>query len=385
MRVLFVTDCYPTPAMPQYCVFLQQQAAALQKAGVDVDVYHFSNNDQLTDAAYSIDHTQVFFRVAKQKKRNGVLLVGRLSKADEQELLKILRRGYDCVSFHFGNLSFLRSVQAVCKKAGIPLIHHFHGLNIWGDYFDRHPLLTAYRNILKKRIYAGLSATVNVSEKVKDTFTAEIKNVPSYTVYNGVDPVLFHADAQNKPRHKEKLEVLCVGNMIPIKGQKYLIEAAAKLKENGRKISLVFAGSGPDEAGLKTMCLEKGVDATFCGYVTYDVISKLMAEKDLFVLPSFYEALGCVYLEAMSAGMITVGVHGQGIDEIIEDGVNGFLAEPKSADSICEIIQKAADMCSEESDRMTVRAQETALRFTWENSAASLQKVYQDVIKKTGK
>ncbi len=48
----------------------------------------------------------------------------------------------------------------------------------------------------------------------------------------------------------------------------------------------------------------------------------------VFALPSHYEGLGCVYLEAMSAGKPVIACRGQGIEEIIQHGTNGFLIDP---------------------------------------------------------
>ncbi len=379
MRILFVTDCYPTPEQPQYCIFLEQQAKALQKQGVGVDVYYFKDNEVVTDKDYVIHGIRVFVRkIVSKSKKIDVLFPKRLSSKDESKLYLVLSNEYDCVSFHFGSFSALQSVYAVCKKQGVPLILHFHGLNIWGDYFDSHPLLTKYNNILKSILYSKIDATVNVSGKVKNVFQTRIKGVPSFIVYNGVDVDLFHVDDRSFCR--EKYEVLCVGNMIPIKGQKYLIDALSGMTINGLKPSLLFAGSGPDEPALEKLCLEKQIDSTFAGYVPYEVISKYMEEKDIFVLPSFYEALGCVYLEAMSAGMITVGVKGQGIDEIIENGINGFLVEPQSSVSISNVLLKIGSMTSEELKQMSMRARETSMRYTWDQSAEELRKVYEYVI-----
>jgi len=55
---------------------------------------------------------------------------------------------------------------------------------------------------------------------------------------------------------------------------------------------------------------------------------------DAFILPSYSETFGIVYLEAMAAGIVTVGVRGQGIDGVIKHGDNGLLVEPKSIKSI---------------------------------------------------
>jgi glycosyltransferase involved in cell wall biosynthesis len=59
-----------------------------------------------------------------------------------------------------------------------------------------------------------------------------------------------------------------------------------------------------------------------------------MKECALFALPSWYEGLGCVYLEAMAAERPAIACHGQGIEEIIRHGENGWLIEPKDLSSL---------------------------------------------------
>ena len=212
-------------------------------------------------------------------------------------------------------------------------------------------------------------------------FTDRIKEVPTFTVYNGVDVDRFYAEKYTGSIDIEKVEILCVGNLIPIKGQMYLIEAIEQLNLKGVETKLIFAGGGPDENKLRKECHTRRIDATFLGYLQYDEICELMIEKSLFVLPSFFEALGCVYLEAMAAGMITVGVREQGIEEIIVDGVNGFLVEPRSVDSLVEVLLGITKMNNEQLCRISENARKTSLNYTWDKSAERLINVYQFILK----
>ena len=117
MRILFVTDCYPTPKQPQYCIFLEQQAKELERHGVEVDVYYLSDRKEDEDHDYFFHDIKIFHRtVLKEKRRMDSLLPNRLTNKDEAKISSVLSNGYDCVSFHFGSLSVLRSVKNVCKK-----------------------------------------------------------------------------------------------------------------------------------------------------------------------------------------------------------------------------------------------------------------------------
>ena len=105
-----------------------------------------------------------------------------------------------------------------------------------------------------------------------------------------------------------------------------------------------------------------------------------MSENDIFIMPSYYEALGCVYLEAMASGMITVGVKGQGIDEIIKDGKNGFLLAPESIESITMTVRKIYGMTADEISGVSDLARITAGNYSWDDSAKALSEVYKKTV-----
>ena len=68
----------------------------------------------------------------------------------------------------------------------------------------------------------------------------------------------------------------------------------------------------------------------FLGRRPRSEVAAAMQQCTLFALPSWYEGLGCVYLEAMSAGRPAIACRGQGIEEVIRHQENGWLIEPKS-------------------------------------------------------
>ena len=118
--------------------------------------------------------------------------------------------------------------------------------------------------------------------------------------------------------------------------------AFSKLYQTDKDIRLKIVGEGVErsslEAQVKNLGLERVVE--FLGRLPYEQVAEKMRESHVFVLPSYYEALGCVYLEAMACGIPTIGVKGMGIDEIIVDGENGLLTEQKDAESIVVQIKR---------------------------------------------
>ena len=123
----------------------------------------------------------------------------------------------------------------------------------------------------------------------------------AYVVYNGVDIEKF---VPLKHENK-KVEIISIGNLIQLKGHDFTIRAIKQLIEEGnRNIHLRIVGRGNKEKELKQLVNELKLEeyVEFLGYLSYDNVLSLLQNSDIFVLPSYYEALGCVYLEAMSCG-----------------------------------------------------------------------------------
>ena len=115
------------------------------------------------------------------------------------------------------------------------------------------------------------------------------------------------------------------------------------------------------------------------GYLSYDNVLSLLQNSDIFVLPSYYEALGCVYLEAMSCGVPVIGCINNGIDEIIQNGVDGFLIEGKNVEGIVESIKKM--IREKRYKEMGILArQHVEENYSWMNSASRLIMIYKKIL-----
>ena len=111
-----------------------------------------------------------------------------------------------------------------------------------------------------------------------------------------------------------------------------------------------------------------------------DTQTENMQKAGIFVLPSFYEALGCVYLEAMASGVAALGIKGCGIDEIITDKENGYLVEPHNTEQIAERILYAIEN-PEEHARIAMAGYDHVInQYQWVHVAQSLAKVYEEIL-----
>jgi glycosyltransferase involved in cell wall biosynthesis len=168
-------------------------------------------------------------------------------------------------------------------------------------------------------------------------------------VYEGVElPVLPNKQRRAEARTRfgiapDEPLLGCVGALSPDKGQEWLIRALAKSREKFPSAKLLLAGTGPCRERLQKIAQEVGVgDAViFAGFIS-DVES-VYAALDVFLLPSFFEALSNALMSAMAYAIPSVAFNLGGPAEIIEDGRSGLLVEPANVDALCTAIAKILD------------------------------------------
>lgn len=95
---------------------------------------------------------------------------------------------------------------------------------------------------------------------------------------------------------------------------------------SGLDTKLVIAGEGSLKEEVKKTGEEEGVSISFLGNVSQKAIPGLISKSKIFALPSLYEGNPKVLLEAMSCGAAIVATRAEGIDSVIEDGVDGLLS-----------------------------------------------------------
>jgi glycogen(starch) synthase len=130
---------------------------------------------------------------------------------------------------------------------------------------------------------------------------------------------------------------LFVGRLHEQKGVEVLLRAAARLRGSG--IVFVVVGSGHEEAGYLRLARELGVEETvFTGEIARADLLRAFASCDAFVLPSIFEGMPYVLLEAMAAGKPVVASRLPGIAGIVQDGRTGILFEKGDDEALAHAV-----------------------------------------------
>jgi teichuronic acid biosynthesis glycosyltransferase TuaC len=217
------------------------------------------------------------------------------------------------------------AAMLLSRELGIPYAVTVHGLDAFSAGENNSRSGRWCRRVSSK-VFLSAGRVICISERVRhEVLQGTGSHARTSVVYNGVDPDCFLPGPE-----PEAPTILCVGNLIPIKGHDTLIRAVAELKIEFPRIILNVIGDGPLLTQLRALTVELSISdrIRFLGRLPRQTVADAMRQCTLFALPSRYEGLGCVYLEAMSCGKPAIGCRGQGIGDIIQHGRSGFLVGP---------------------------------------------------------
>ncbi|MFZ1931593.1 MAG: glycosyltransferase [Candidatus Sulfotelmatobacter sp.] len=223
------------------------------------------------------------------------------------------------------------------RRLNIPFVVTVHGLDAFNRCFQ-DGMAARWRRTSSRRAYLNAAKVICVSEKVqsvlKDGMAEAGTTAESEVVYNGTDTELF------APKHNdsEQQSILIVGTLLAGKGHEVLLRAIGRLKQSHPDFQCKIIGAGADRDRFARLAQDLGISGRvhFLGRRSRTEVAEAMRDCTVFVLPSRYEGLGCVYLEAMACGKPAIGCHGQGIEEIIRHGENGWLIPVDGLEDLVE-------------------------------------------------
>ncbi|WP_173107701.1 glycosyltransferase family 4 protein [Bacillus sp. KH172YL63] len=197
-----------------------------------------------------------------------------------------------------------------------------------------------------------------------------------HVIPNGADDY-WHDQALSEGRIKESSNVrlLFIGLIDENKNLGTVIKACEKLIKDGVNASLEVVGNGPLEIQNKDLCKELGIQdhVVFHGYVKDQAkIQSIMNQSDIFVMPSYRETFGLVYIEAMSRGLPVIYSYEQGIDGFFKEGEVGYSVDPDQSETITEAIKKI----TQNYDEMSAKCVYESKQFNWDAVSNEYIKLY---------
>jgi len=229
-----------------------------------------------------------------------------------------------------------------CATAGYALLSLREGAPLVVTVHDNDLQTTAERPGLRRYVARVLSEASHIvyqspklqrlGEQLVGRHSCSV--IPwGVNVYDGIEA-----------RAADAFTVTCVARLVPTKGLDLLVRAFQALLRDVPSARLEIIGEGPQRGELEELILTLGVgdSVTLTGWLHNRGARERVAASSAFVLPSYQEALGVSYLEAMSVRVPVVGVSGQGISHVVEHGRNGLLVPPRDVEAVHEALLSLA-------------------------------------------
>ena len=414
MRVLMLSHMYPNEVNPLGGIFVRQQAIALAHLGVEISVvapvpwmpgfmagkgkwggYPLVPYREQPDG-FPVYHPRVlefpqslFFEFYPHTYARGIKRV----------FTEQIARGVDIIHAHVAHPDGAAALK-FGRKYKIPVVVTIHGQDFAYTLQRSRICAASVRAVLDQA-----AAVVLVSEKLKNQSGLESwAREPSKcrVIYNGVDlaevvqtasaeqsqsccpmsTVVFDKETSvDQGQSSSRQRILTVGFLRPDKGQAVVLRALPALIREFPDLEYRIVGDGTERQKLELLTAELGLGShvQFLGSLPHHEAMREMAKCDIFVLVSWKEAFGVVYLEAMANGKPIIGTVGEGISEILTREAVGKAVPPRDVSAVAEAIrellanpEQAAEMGKRGKDLVT-------RRFTWECNARKTLQLYQEV------
>lgn len=313
------------------------------------------NPPQMSDSIE--DGVNVHFRYVKKYKPHG-----RLSK----------RQVLHC----------LKEIDSYCKS-NVPdvFIGHwvsptFEVLPLLGQKYKRPTALVLHNNTfdIVKSIGPDLDNALKKIDIIGFRNKTAISNFESafwtppkyFFAYSGVSDYFLTEGLKCAPKTVEKpFSYVFVGSLIDRKYPVEILDALVNVHKDGN-FELTYIGDGNCSKTIieRYESYNRIGTVKLTGRLKREDIADYLKKADVFIMISKGEIFGLVYLEAMAFGLIPIASKNEGMDGIIEDGVNGYLCEAGNVRELSDIIRKIESLTPEQFLSISDRAKKTALSFS---------------------
>jgi len=373
LKILFIAGWYPTKENPVNGIFIKEHAKAVSLYN-DVIVLHSLGIDSSVKGLYEIsDEVEDNIRTIRIKYRKSPI-----PKTSYFIYLwsifsvfrKLLKEGWrpDIIHSHVYSAGVPGVILGRIYKIPVIIAEHYSG-------FPRHTLTKL--DILKAKFAMNRA---NLILPVSDNLR---KHIQSYgirnkfkIVSNVVNTKLFHPDSNASKGPTKK--ILLVALLNPIKGVSYLFQSLSQIKEKRNDFVLDIVGDGPYRAEYEKQARDLGIadKVKFHGLKSKEEVAEFMRKCDFFVLPSLWENLPCVLIEALSCGKPVIASKVGGIPEIITKEV-GKLAPPGNSKALGEAIDYMLDHHQDYSpEKISHYAKE---KFGYKAVGKTLDNIYREI------
>ena len=360
MNILLITQLFPADEAARYSSgALREFAVEWEKAGHRVQVFrpHFVyEQEPFREEPFEVgQHIRVEFIRPKR------LPLLKWTFYNSSRLRKKLLFKPDVVICHLYNAYF--TFSGLAKKLKVPFVAGIH-------MSDIHIAKNSFHRLHQRMVFAGVDAFACRSEAYQKQFREIFPAFADKTFLAQSGIPAAYVTMKRKKSASATIRIITVSRLTKRKQIDRVI-GALKALPAGTDWTCTVVGEGAEESRLKQLAGQLDISGRvrFTGALPREQVMACLHEHDVFILPSYQETFGLVYLEAMASGCLVIGSKDEGIDGIICDGGNGFLCDARDQQSIQAKLLEAISLKGERRMEMLEAGYRTAETFTSESKA----------------
>jgi len=352
MKVIEIIDTFPKISE----TFILREILAIQKKGVDIEVFAFTKPNQNIIHAEVNDVRKVtyflkstfsekiyahFYWFLKKpftymktalfavNRHNGI---GRLFVENLYDVIIINNQKPEHIHAHWPKSADF--AMLVYLLTDVPYTFTTHRYEIFDNPSKNYKIKS---KLAKKHV----TVTEYNRQYIIHNFGVDARDIT--VVHSGLDFTRSYPVADSKGKNT----MISIARLEKNKGLDILIRACSLLKKEKFVFECLIAGDGSERGNLDGLIKELGLlqEVKILGYKSQEEIIELLGRAKLLVLPSRSESLGNVFTEARACRVPVIGPNTLGVPEVITDGVDGFLVEP---DNIDELVNKIKTLLTNE-------------------------------------
>ena len=384
LLILHISSWYPSKKKPVEGIFVREHVKAAA-------IY----NDVIVICAEEVEDGERSLCTLEESIDDGIRTICLRYKKLAIPGANILRLNYLCFL-----ICVVKAFQKLLSKGVKPDIIHAHIYSsgvpavllgklykipvIVTEHYSAFPLkqIRGFEKIKACIAFKWANLVCPVSENLKKHIEKYGIKTRFHIVPNAVDTTIFSPPKRMTPSERKKKRLLLVAMLRPIKGIPNLLHALAILLKRRNDFELIIVGDGPYREEYEKLVAKLGLEGvvSFHGLKTKKEVSEYMKDADIFVLPSVWENLPCVIIEALASGLPVVATNVGGIPELVNDE-NGVLVPPEDLYSLANALDYALN---KKWNRCRI-AEKAVKQYSIETIGHIWTRIYHDLIFKKNK
>ncbi|MDD4310689.1 MAG: glycosyltransferase family 4 protein [Candidatus Cloacimonetes bacterium] len=336
-KLLIITNLYPHQYNSAAGIFVYYQAMELAKhydvhVAATCDKYPYDIQCVTED---TINVTRIFYPYW-QRYFLSSLLTYRFFAIPQLKSI-IINWQPDLIHVHnYRHVPELVWLKPLLNKFNIPTFLTLHNIRTHPDRLPGNPLRWFYKQGLPIA-FNNWTHIFTVNSRLVRWVEPFLPSDRITVIGNGILPFTPKSsnieETSNARQKSDCFKIISVGNLVTEKGFATLVDAVHLLIKEGFKLQLVIVGEGDQRNQLIQQISRYKLNdcVTLTGALPNQQVRDMYQNFDAFVLPSYSETFGIVYIEAMYAGIPVIGVMGEGIAEFAMQGVHALFAKPKDS------------------------------------------------------